>query len=411
MIIPTFAEAFKFWLKLGFISFGGPAGQIAVMQRELVENKKWIDNEDFLHALNYCMLLPGPEAQQLATYCGWKMHGIKGGIVAGAFFVIPSIFFLLLLSYIYANFGSVPQVAAVLDGFKAVVVAIVVEAVLKIGKKAFKTNWHIVIAGLAFISIYFLQIPFPLIVLGALIIGFVYSKFQNSDSKSEENQKTKDQKPKTSLLKIITVCFALWLIPFVILLSIYGYENLTIKLYLFFTQSAFVTFGGAYSVLAYVNQAVVTNGWVTTTQTVDALALAETTPGPLIMVLQFIGFMTGWNATNSTPFAILCGIITTYVTFLPSFLFIFGGASYIEKLRSNQNLTTALSFVTASVCGVILNLAIAFATTVMFHNSNFDWFAICLAILSFVALYFLKMDVLLIVILGGLCGLAKFLLI
>lgn len=408
--VPVFSEAFKFWLKLGFISFGGPAGQIAVMQKELVETKKWIDNDDFLHALNYCMLLPGPEAQQLATYCGWKMHGIKGGIVAGAFFVIPSIFFLLLLSYIYANFGTVKQIDAVLDGFKAVVVAIVVEAVIKIGKKAFKTNWHIVIAALAFVAIYFLHVPFPLIVLGALIIGFVYSKFHISDSKLNEAQSEIPNR-KSQIWKIITVCLALWLIPFTTLFLIYGYENLTVKTYLFFTQSAFVTFGGAYSVLAYVNQAVVANGWVTAAQTVDGLALAETTPGPLIMVLQFIGYMAGWNATNSTPFAILCGLITTYVTFLPSFLFIFAGANYIEKLRTNQNLNTALTFVTASVCGVILNLALTFGATVVYHHATFDWFALSLAFFSFIALYFLKADVLLVVIVGGLCGLAKYFLI
>lgn len=407
---PTFAEAFKFWLKLGFISFGGPAGQIAVMQRELVENKKWIDNDDFLHALNYCMLLPGPEAQQLATYCGWKMHGIKGGIVAGAFFVIPSIFFLFTLSYIYANFGSVPQIDAILDGFKAVVVAIVVEAVIKIGKKAFTTKWHIVIATLAFVAIYFLQIPFPLIVLGALILGFIYSRFKIQGSRFKI-QDLRIENNQSQIWKIISVCLALWLIPFAILLFIYGYDNLAVKIYLFFTQSAFVTFGGAYSVLAYVNQAVVANGWVTSAQTVDGLALAETTPGPLIMVLQFIGFMAGWNVTGSTPFAILCGLITTYVTFLPSFLFIFVGANYIEKLRTNQNLTTALSFVTASVCGVILNLALTFGATVIYHYAHFDWFAMILAIVSFVALYFFKIDVLLIVILGGLCGLAKYFLI
>jgi chromate transporter len=412
MQTPTFAEAFKFWLKLGFISFGGPAGQIALMQKELVENKKWIETDDFLHALNYCMLLPGPEAQQLATYCGWKIHGIKGGIVAGAFFVIPSIFFLLFLSYIYANFGSIPQVNAILDGFKAVVVAIVVEAVLKIGQKAFKSKWHIVIAALAFVAIYFLQISFPLIVLGALIIGFIYSKLQIPNSKLEENPIPNPQPPTSNpLLKIIAVCFALWLIPFAILLFAYGYENLSVQIFLFFTQSAFVTFGGAYAVLAYINQAVVANGWVTVTQTVDGLALAETTPGPLIMVLQFIGFMAGWNATSSTAFAVLCAVLTTYVTFLPSFLFIFAGANYIEKLRTNQNLTTALSFVTASVCGVILNLAITFGATVIYHQAHFDWFALVLAIASFIALYFFKIDVLLIVILGGLCGLAKYFLV
>lgn len=410
MNMPTFAEAFKFWIKLGFISFGGPAGQIAVMQRELVERKKWIDNDDFLHALNYCMLLPGPEAQQLATFCGWKLHGIKGGIAAGAFFVIPSIFFLLFLSFIYAKFGNVPQVDAVLDGFKAVVVAIVVEAVLKIGQKAFKTKFHFGIAALAFVAIYFFQIPFPIIVLGALIIGFIYSRIQSSTSETNESQ-LQNSIHKSPIWKVIAVCLVLWLIPFFILLLSYGYENLSVKIYIFFTQSAFVTFGGAYAVLAYVNQAVVTNGWVTAAQTVDGLALAETTPGPLIMVLQFIGFMAGWNATNSTPFAILCGLLTTYVTFLPSFLFIFAGANYIEKLRTNRNLTISLSFVTASVCGVILNLALTFGATVIFQNSTLDWFSMILATVSLIALYFFKADVLLIVILGGICGLGKYLLI
>jgi chromate transporter len=408
---PTFSEAFRFWLKLGFISFGGPAGQIAIMQKELVEQKKWIENDDFLHALNYCMLLPGPEAQQLATYCGWKLHGIKGGIIAGAFFVIPSILFLLFLSYIYSKFGSVPQVDAVLDGFKGVVVAIVVEAVLKIGQKSFKTNWHVFIAFLAFAAIYFLQIPFPLIVLSALIFGLFYSKLKFADYKTENVSQPEKQISKSNLIKIIAACFVLWLIPLLILLLIYGYADISVKIYFFFTQSAFVTFGGAYAVLAYVNQAVVANGWVTAVQTVDGLALAETTPGPLIMVLQFIGFMTGWNSTNSTFFAILCALLTTFVTFLPSFLFIFIGANYIEKLRTNQNLTTALSFVTASVCGVILNLALTFGLTVIYHNSQIDWFTLILAAISFISLYFFKLDVLLIVILGGLFGLVKYLLI
>ncbi|MBX7172120.1 MAG: chromate efflux transporter [Pyrinomonadaceae bacterium] len=413
MEIPTFREAFKFWLKLGFISFGGPAGQIAVMQKELVETKKWIDNDDFLHALNYCMLLPGPEAQQLATYCGWKMHGIKGGIVAGAFFVIPSIFFLLILSYIYANFGSVPHINAILDGFKAVVVAIVVEAVFKIAQKAFKSKWHIAIAALAFIAIFFFHIPFPLIVLGSLVIGLLFPKFKIQSPISEEKKTPDSPLPITypKLLKVIIVCLILWLIPFLSLIFIYGYQNLSVKLYLFFTQAAFVTFGGAYTVLAYVNQAVVSNGWITSAQSVDGLALAETTPGPLIMVLQFIGFMAGWNATSQTYFAILCAVLTTYVTFLPSFLFIFAGANYIEKLRTNTQLNKALSFVTASVVGVILNLALMFGGTVIFSDSQIDWFSLTLAVISFVGLYFLKADVLMIVILGGLFGLAKYFLI
>ena len=411
-----FNEAFRFWLKLGFISFGGPAGQIAIMQSELVERKKWIDQEDFLHALNYCMLLPGPEAQQLATYIGWRLHGIKGGIVAGAFFVIPSIFFLLVLSYIYAAYGHLPQVDAILGGFKAVVVAIVVEAVLKIANKAFKNYLHIIIAILAFAAIYFFQIPFPLIVLGAALLGIISSRFQIPNSESETSAIIENQKPKVKnkTLKIILTCFILWLFPFLTMVLLFGFDNLASQNYLFFTQAAFVTFGGAYAVLAYVNQAVVSAGWLTSAQSVDGLALAETTPGPLIMVLQFVGFMIGWNNpifANQTLSAIFIALLTTYVTFLPSFLFIFVGAPYIEKLRNNKNLTSALSGVTAAVVGVILNLALMFGATVIFPQQETNFFGLFLALLSFAALYFFKLDVLLVVILGGLCGLAKYLFI
>ncbi|MGI8639478.1 MAG: chromate efflux transporter [Pyrinomonadaceae bacterium] len=412
----SFGKAFRFWLKLGFISFGGPAGQIATMQRELVEQKKWIEQDDFLHALNYCMLLPGPEAQQLATYIGWRLHGIKGGIIAGAFFVIPSIFFLLILSYIYAAYGNLPQVNAVLDGFKAVVVAIVVEAVLKIAKKAFKTYWHIIISVFAFAAIYFFQISFPLIVLGAAIFGIISSKSKVQSSKLNEHSNTEDQKPKTKdqTLKIILTCFFLWLLPFLAVVFWLGFDSIATNNYLFFTQAAFVTFGGAYAVLAYVNQAVVSAGWITAAQSVDGLALAETTPGPLIMVLQFIGFMVGWNNpifANQTLSAVFIALLTTYVTFLPSFFFIFIGAPYIEKLRNNQNLTAALSGVTAAVVGVILNLALMFGATVVFPNQTTDFFSLSLAVLVFTALYFFKLDVLLVVIAGGLCGLAKYLLV
>ncbi len=410
----AFGEAFRFWLKLGFISFGGPAGQIAIMQRELVEQKKWIDQDDFLHALNYCMLLPGPEAQQLATYIGWRLHGIRGGIVAGAFFVIPSIFFLLILSYIYAAYGNLPQINAVLDGFKAVVVAIVVEAVLKIGKKAFKTRWHILISILSFAAIYFFHVPFPLIVLGAAILGILSPKSKVQSPKSEEViEANNEQKPtsKLRLLKVFSTCFALWLLPFSLLVLFVGFDNLLVKTYLFFSQAAFVTFGGAYAVLAYVNQAVVSAGWITAAQSVDGLALAETTPGPLIMVLQFVGFMTGWNnptLANQSFSAIISGLLATYATFLPSFFFIFAGAPYIEKLRHNTQLNAALSGVTAAVVGVILNLAVMFGATVVFPNLQIDSFSLILAILSFTALYFFKVDVLIVVIGGGLCGLIRY---
>ena len=410
----SFGEAFRFWLKLGFISFGGPAGQIAIMQRELVEKRRWIDQDDFLHALNYCMILPGPEAQQLATYIGWRLHGIKGGIVAGAFFVIPSIFFLLILSYIYAAYGNLPEVSAVFDGFKAVVVAIVVEAVFKIAKKAFKTRWHIIISALAFVLIYFFHVPFPLIVLGAAGLGILSSKFKVQSSKTDEQFVIiEDQKPKIKnrLFKILSIFFLLWLVPFILLLIFGGSNNLLTETYLFFTQAAFVTFGGAYAVLAYVNQAVVSAGWITAAQSVDGLALAETTPGPLIMVLQFVGFMTGWNNpafANRTLSAVTFGLLATYATFLPSFLFIFAGAPYIERLRHNQKLNSALSGVTAAVVGVILNLALMFGWAVVLPNLQVEVFALGLAILSFIALYFFKIDVLIVVIGGGLCGLAKY---
>ena len=415
-IAPTFREAFRFWLKLGCISFGGPAGQIAVMQKELVEKREWIGQEDFLHALNFCMLLPGPEAQQLATYIGWRLHGIKGGIVAGALFVIPAIFILLMLSYIYAAYGNVPQIGAILDGFKAVVVAIVVEAVIKIAKKSFNSIWHIAIAISAFAAIFLFHISFPLIIIGAAIMGFLIPNSKLQIPEADEKLKAENRKTTTKnyLLKVFSTCFLLWLIPLLIVLFTFGRESYAAKSYLFFTQSAFVTFGGAYAVLAYVNQSVVSANWITAAQSVDGLALAETTPGPLIMVLQFIGFMTGWNNPDGHSqlfYAVVCGLLATYATFLPSFLFIFAGANYIEKLRHNRKISSALSGVMAAVVGVILNLAFTFGATVLFPQMQIDIFAVLLALAAFVALYFLKADVLLIVIGGGLCGLLKYFLI
>jgi len=415
-----FKEAFRFWLKLGFISFGGPAGQISLMHKELVEKRKWIDEERFLHALNFCMLLPGPEAQQLATYIGWLLHRTIGGIVAGAFFVLPSVFFLLALSYIYAAYGNVKWVAGVLAGFKPVVVAIVVEAVVKIGKRAIKRNAHFVIAALAFIAIYFFHVPFPLIVLVAALIGLAGAKFFPeiflTENKNNNGELVTDngQNSIRRVLKIIFIFLALWLLPFAILVYLLGLSSLHSQLYLFFTKAAFVTFGGAYAVLAYVNQAAVNYyGWITKTQAVDGLALAETTPGPLIMVLQFMGFMAVWNNTqgmNQTTGAILGALITTFTTFLPSFFFIFVGAPYIEVLRGKQSLNSALSGITAAVVGVILNLALAFGLTVIFPNGlsiNFDWFALLLSIAAFAALVRFKIDVLIVVLVGGLLGLIK----
>lgn len=405
-----FREALKFWIKLGFISFGGPAGQIAIMHKELVERRKWIDESSFLHALNFCMLLPGPEAQQLAAYIGWRLHRIKGGIVAGAFFVIPSIFFLLALSYVYAKYGNVSEVAAVLNGFKPVVVAIVVEAVLKIGKRSLKSAMHVAVAAASFVAIQFVHVPFPLIVAAALVAGLFLSRGLEKD---KTNHTPGGPEPRFSgVLKVAAICLVLWLIPFVTAVVVFGWENVAVKLYLFFTQAAFVTFGGAYAVLAYVNQAAVGAGWITSAQAVDGLALAETTPGPLIMVLQFIGFMTGWQNSGSvdqTLFAIICALPVTFATFLPSFLFVFSGAPYVERLQGNKRLSSALIFVTAAVVGVILNLSISFGSAVLVADSGLNIFGAVLTAAAFAALYFFKLDVLLVVIAGGLLGLLKYL--
>ena len=436
----SFGEAFRFWVKLGFISFGGPAGQIAIMHRELVESRRWLSEERFLHALNYCMLLPGPEAQQLATYIGWLMHRTAGGIVAGVFFVIPSVFILLGLSYVYAAYGNVTAVAGVLAGFKPVVVAIVVEAVLKIGGRALKRQAHFVIAALAFISIYFLQVPFPLIVLAAALIGLAGVKllpevFAAKTVMKEADEKTEgvgnlngalplvidDDAPppahtvpsRTRSLMILTVGLVLWVLPLAGLVAWRGWGSLHSQEYRFFTQAALVTFGGAYAVLAYVTQAAAGSyGWLTQTQAVDGLALAETTPGPLIMVLQFVGFMSAWNnpeGMTRTASAVTGALITTYVTFLPCFLFIFLGAPYIERLRGNRNLMGALTGVTAAVVGVILNLALVFGVAVVLPqgiSGGVDPFAAVISVAAFLALYKFKVDVLWVVITGGLIGLA-----
>ena len=431
-----FAEAFRFWLKLGFISFGGPAGQIAIMHRELVERRRWLGEERFLHALNYCMLLPGPEAQQLAVYIGWLMHRTIGGIVAGAFFVIPSIFILLALSYVYAAYGHVPAVNGVLEGFKPVVVAIVIEALAKIGKRALKREIHYAIAAVAFVAIYFLHIPFPLIVLGAGLVGLAGIHFSpgsfsdplekparaRSDGElslviEDEALQLEHTAPnRARLAKTLIIGLILWLLTFAALVAWRGYDSLHSQEYRFFTVSALVTFGGAYAVLAYVTQAVTVApySWITPTQAVDGLALAETTPGPLIMVLQFVGFMAGWNNPVDGMSPLVSGIVgalvTTYATFLPSFLFIFLGAPYIEKLRGNKTLTGALSGVTAAIVGVILNLALVFGAAVIFTDGTIgkmNWFAAVLCLAAFLALFRFKLDVLLVILAGGAIGLVK----
>lgn len=422
---PTFGEAFKFWLKLGFISFGGPTGQIAIMQTELVEKKKWISQSRFLHALNFCMLLPGPEAQQLAIYIGWLLHKIRGGIVAGALFVIPSIFVLWALSFIYAAFGNLPWIAAIFYGLKPAVTAIVLVAVIRIGRKALKNEVMWALAVLAFVAIYFLKVPFPAIVLGAGVTGFLgglfwKSKFETTSGHdadttlsviSDEQESPPHTRPSFRRAILVSlICLVLWLAPTILTGVLCGWNSTLFKEGLFFSKAAVVTFGGAYAVLPYVaQQALFHYGWLKPGQMMDGLGLAETTPGPLIMVLQFVGFMGAWQHPEGLPpllAATLGALLTTWATFAPCFLWIFVGGPHIEQLRGNQKLTSALSAVTAAIVGVILNLAVWFALRVFFPSAGVvDWFAIVLCTAAFVAMLRYKIDIIPVVLCSGLLGL------
>ena len=422
---PTFGEAFRFWLKLGFISFGGPAGQISIMHHELVDRKKWISNGRFLNALNYCMLLPGPEAQQLATYIGWLLHRLPGGIVAGAFFVIPSIFILFALSYTYAAYGAIPWVASIFNGLKAAIMAIVVSAVIKIGKKALKNGLMVGLAAASFVAIYFLKMPFPLIVLGAGIIGFLGSfvlpdKFNTLNGKgvkgSEqgfvticEDDATCHVNPSLKRNLLLIIVFALlWMAPVLALYTLIPNRVFYTEA-LFFTKAAFLTFGGAYAVLAYIAQAGVEQyAWLTGPQMIDGLGLAETTPGPLIMVVQFVGFMGGWNYSgNWSPVmgGLAGSLVATYFTFLPCFLFIFLGGPCIEKFRNNAKLSSALSSITAAVVGVVLNLAVWFGLQVLFPTEGgFSGFAAIIGAAAFAAIYWFKAGMITVIAVSGLLG-------
>ena len=426
-----FPEAFAYWVRLGFISFGGPAGQIAIMQRDLVDRKRWISQGRFLHALSYCMLLPGPEAQQLAIYIGWLLHGTCGGIVAGAFFVLPSIFILWGLSAVYAAYGSVPLVAGVFAGLKPAVVALVVVAVLKIGARALKPRGLVAIAAAAFVAIFVLHVPFPWIVLAAGAVGWVAGRVWHRAFAAARKQSMEIEKSEPAweqsrervesargswkrAARIVAAGLLLWGGPFLALGLWRGWSSLHVLQYRFFTQAAFVTFGGAYAVLAYVTQAAVQSyHWITQAQAIDGLGLAETTPGPLIMVLQFIGFMAGWNrpeGMSRLASASLGALVTTYVTFLPCFFYIFLGAPYVETLRGNRNLTTALSGITAAIVGVILNLAVIFGVAVLLPSGwghAPDWFALALTAAAFVALARFRIDAIWVVLAGGVLGLLR----
>ncbi|MFG6585260.1 chromate efflux transporter [Sulfitobacter sp. 1A12779] len=388
---PTLTEATRIWARIGLLSFGGPAGQIALMHRILVEEQRWLGEKRFLHALNYCMLLPGPEAMQLAVYIGWLMHRTLGGIIAGVLFVLPGIVAIMALSWIYALYGNVGPVEALFFGLKAAVLAIVVQAVIRIGSRALKNGAMVGIAAASFVAIFGFAVPFPLIILIAGLIGFFGARaglpaFQgggghgkvgavqvdDADTLLGEESPDHTQVNRGWAFRISGVFLALWLAPVALLFAILGPENVFSQIAGFFSVMAVVTFGGAYAVLAYVAQEAVQNyGWLAAGEMLDGLGMAETTPGPLIMVTQFVGFMGAFReASGLSPLmaATLGGLLTTWVTFVPCFLSIFLGAPFIERLRDNAVLTAALTAITAAVVGVILNLAVWFGMHVVFDD-------------------------------------------
>ena len=376
----SLGEAFQSWLRVASLSFGGPAGQIAVMHRILVEEKRWVSEERFLHALNYCMLLPGPEAQQLATYIGWLLHGVRGGLVAGLLFILPGIVAIMGLSWLYVLTGNVGAVAGMLFGLKAAVLAIVLHALQRIAARAFKTNWQRALAVAAFVLLFFLAAPFPLVVLGAGLVGWWMSRRVPAG----------DFAPTARVGWMQTLASALpwlaaWLIPVGGLLFFLGPDNVFSQIATFFSTAAMVTFGGAYAVLAYVGQQAVEHyGWLKPGEMLDGLGLAETTPGPLIMVLQFVGFLAAYRdpgMLHPLLSGTIGGLIATFVTFAPCFLWIFAGAPHVERLRGNPRLSGALAGITAAVVGVIASLALWFAVHALFARSvridqgplDFDW--------------------------------------
>jgi chromate transporter len=409
--VPGFGEALRFWSKLGWISFGGPAGQIAVMHKELVERRRWLSEEHFLHALNFCMLLPGPEAQQLATYLGWRLHGARGGIAAGVLFVLPSVFILLGLSWLYMAGANITWIAGVFYGLIPAVIAIVISAVKRIGGKALKSPSLWGLALLAFVAIFFFKISFVIIILVAALIGFVGGKFfpkqfpaGKGHGKSGRNELpcvVLPPAPRASMgrtVLISVICLTLWWLPVWIAGLLLGWKSIQFQEGLFFSKAALVTIGGAYAVLPYVAQMTVEEfGWLAQRQMMTGLGLAETTPGPLIMVLQFVGFVAAWQDPGDLPpllAATLGALITTWVTFLPCFLFVFLGAPHVEGLRERPALASTLTAITAAVVGVILNLAIWFAWHALRPlEGGFDYFVAVVAVAAWLAMERFKIGV------------------
>ena len=432
-------EAFLYWLKLGFISFGGPAGQISMMHQELVERRRWISEHRFLHALNYCMVLPGPEAQQLATYIGWLMHGTFGGIIAGFLFVLPSLFILIALTWIYLAFGNLPAVAGILYGIKPAVTAIVVFAAYRIGSRALKNGVLWAIAAAAFVAIFAFDVPFPYIVLGTGIVGIIGGRIAPAKFKSGghhgDGKKSygaaliDDHTPPPAharfkwarVLSFAAIGIAIWAAIEGLLYSLYGWQGTLTQMGWFFTKAALLTFGGAYAVLPYVYQGGVEQyGWLTGPQMIDGLALGETTPGPLIMVVAFVGFIGAWTKEVFGPDMLaVAGIagatVATIFTFLPSFLFILVGGPAVEATRGELKFTAPLTGITAAVVGVILNLAVFFAYHVLWPQGfaqpfsaqtffvGFEWISVIIGIAAFIALWRYKAGIITVI---GACGLA-----
>ncbi|MEE9332900.1 MAG: chromate efflux transporter [Granulosicoccaceae bacterium] len=413
---PDFFTALRVWIKIGLLSFGGPAAQIALMHKLVVEEKNWLSEKQYLNALNFCMLLPGPEAMQLASYAGWRMHGVRGGLAAGLSFVLPGALVILILAGVYSVYGDISIINALFLGIKAAVIVVVVEALLRVAKRALVKTEHWLIAAFAFVGIFFFNLPYPLIVVAAAALGFTRSR-------SDQSAYQTIAKPAMlgATLKTVITWLAIWVIPFVLLYAL-GDQQFLLKLGAFFSKLAVVTFGGAYAVLAYLAQDVVTQfGWLTADEMMDGLGLAETTPGPLILVTEFVGFIAGFRE-GGIALGITAALITLWVTFVPCFLWIFAGAPYIEWISAQPRLKGALSAITAAVVGVILNLSVWFALHVLFASvtatkmgplslwipewSTLDWRVLLLVVGCAIALLRLHWSLMVVLAMSAMAGLA-----
>ena len=431
--LPSLLEAMRFWLKLGFISFGGPAGQIAMMHDELVDKRRWISERRFLHALNYCMLLPGPEAQQLATYLGWLLHRTRGGIIAGVLFVLPSLLILIALSWLYMTFGQTSLVVGLFYGIKPAVTAIVFHAAYRIGSRTLHNGFLWAIAAAAFVAIFAFNLPFPAIVLGAALVGVIGGRLapgrfaagggHDSTAASAVPAVIDDDTPTPAharfttrrLLEVATIGAALWALTMGLLVVFLGWDHTLTRMGWFFTKAALLSFGGAYAVLPYIYQGAVTDfGWLTSSQMMDGLALGESTPGPLIMIVSFVAFVGAWGKAPLGPDAlllagVLAAALVTWFTFLPSFLFIFAGGPLVESTHGDLKFTAPLTAITAAVVGVIANLAVFFGYPVLWptgFSGGLDFVAAVIALGAAVALFRFKANVILVIVACAGLGLA-----